>query len=231
VHTVLVPGLLCSPRLFAPQLPVLWRHGSVAVADTLRDDGLDAIAARLLADAPERFVLAGLSMGGYVALEVLRQAPERVAALALLSTSARPDAPEQTEARRAQIAQTRDGGFAEVVDAAFARVVAPSRSQDAELLAAVRAMAADVGPEAFVRQQEAVARRPDSRPLLASIACPALVVHGSDDLLIDPEHGRELAQGIPGARLELLEGCGHTSSLEAPEAVATALDRLLADVA
>ena len=115
VHTILVPGLLCSPRLYAPVLPALWRCGAVTVADTRRDRSIPAIAARLLAEAPERFALAGLSMGGYVALEVVRQAPERVAALALLSTSARPDTPEQTAVRREQLAMVAEGRFDEVV--------------------------------------------------------------------------------------------------------------------
>src|SRR6185436_3376359 len=101
--TVLIPGLLCTPRLYAEQLPSLWRFGSVTVADHTRDDSMPGIARRILAQAPPKFALIGLSMGGYVAFEVQRQAPERVAKLALLDTTARPDAPEQTEQRKRQI--------------------------------------------------------------------------------------------------------------------------------
>jgi pimeloyl-ACP methyl ester carboxylesterase len=228
VHTILVPGLLCSPRLYEPVLPALWRHGAVTVADTRHDPAIPAIAARLLADAPDRFALVGLSMGGYVALEVMRQAGERVAALALMSTSARPDAPDQTEARREQIALVEAGRFDEMVDAAFPKMVAPGREDDARLLAVSRAMAADVGPEVYIRQQEAVIARGDSRPGLASIACPTLVVHGKDDRLIAFEHGEELAAGIAGAEFAPLEHCGHTSTLEQPEVCADALSALLA---
>ncbi|RKQ87475.1 pimeloyl-ACP methyl ester carboxylesterase [Solirubrobacter pauli] len=231
VHTILVPGLLCSPRLYAPVLPAVWRFGAATVADTRRDATIAGMAARLLADAPERFALVGLSMGGYVALEVMRQAPERVVALALMSTSARPDAPEQTAARREQIALARSGRFEALVDAAFPRLVAPDRADDAGLLATTRAMAADVGHDVYVRQQEAIIGRADARPLLATITCPALVVHGTADQLIAPGHGEELAAGIPGARYEPLEGCGHSSSLERPEACAAALGALLELVA
>ncbi len=143
----------------------------------------------------------------------------------------RPDAPEQTAARREQIALARSGRFEALVDAAFLRLVAPDRADDAGLLATTRAMAVDVGHDVYVRQQEAIIGRADSRPLLATITCPALVVHGAADQLIAPEHGEELAAGIPGARYEPLEGCGHSSSLERPEACAAALSALLELVA
>ncbi len=230
-HTILVPGLLCSPRLYEPVLPTLWRFGPVTVADTRRDASIPGMAARLLADAPSRFALVGLSMGGYIALEVMRQAPERVSTLALMSTSARPDTPEQTEARREQIAMAEAGRFEAMVDSAFPRMVAEDRADDRALLAVSQAMAADVGPEVYVRQQEAVIARADSRPLLAGIACPTLVLHGTGDRLIAFEHGEELASGIPEARLEPLEGCGHTSTLERPRECADALERWLELVA
>jgi pimeloyl-ACP methyl ester carboxylesterase len=228
MHTILVPGLLCSPRLYEPVLPALWHHGPVTIADTRRDDGLPAMAERILASVSGPFALAGVSMGGYVALEVVRQAPERVRALALLSTSARPDTPEQTAARRQQVELARDGGFDDVVAAAFPRIVDRANADDERLRSICRAMADEVGPDAFARQQEAIVSRPDSRPLLATIACPTLVVHGTGDGLIDPENGRELAAGIPRSHLELLDRCGHSPTLERPEATAAALAALLA---
>src|SRR5262245_66465122 len=112
--SVLVPGLNCSARLYAEQIPVLWRFGPVQVADHTRDDSMAAIAARILAAAPPRFALAGLSMGGYIALTIVQQAPERVARLALLDTSARPETPEQTARRKPQIALAESGPFAGV---------------------------------------------------------------------------------------------------------------------
>src|SRR5205809_3821515 len=116
VPILLVPGLNCSPRLYSPQIPALWRFGPVTVADHTRDDTMAAIAARILAAAPPRFALAGLSMGGYIALEMLRQAPDRVLRLALLDTGARADSPEQRERRLRLIAMAEGGRFAEVPD-------------------------------------------------------------------------------------------------------------------
>ena len=113
---LLIPGLLVTLRLYERQLPALWRLGPVTVADHTRDDTVAGIAVRILDGAPPRFALAGLSMGGYVALEILRQAPERVARLALLDTSARPDTPEQTRRRLGQIDLARSGRFGEIAD-------------------------------------------------------------------------------------------------------------------
>jgi len=227
LHIVLVPGLLCSPRLYERVLPAIWAHGAVTIADTRRDDTVAGVAARLLATAPERFALAGLSMGGYISLEVMRQAPDRVRALALLSTSARPDTPEQSEARRAQTAMARDGRFDEVVENAFPVLVDAGARDDAELHAIHVAMARTVGPEVYCAQQSVCLGRPDSRPLLAAIDCPVAVVHGAGDQLINVEHGEELAAAIPGAQRTIVGGCGHMSALEQPATVARALDTWL----
>src|SRR6185312_12283660 len=127
---VLVPGLNCSARLYAEQVPVLWRFGPVTVADHRRDDSMAAIAQRILATAPPRFALAGLSLGGYISLEMVRQAPERVAKLALLDTSARPETPEQTEKRTPLIALAKQGRFAEVPDIQFPVFVHRDRHGD-----------------------------------------------------------------------------------------------------
>jgi pimeloyl-ACP methyl ester carboxylesterase len=128
---LLVPGLLTSPRLYQPQLPALWRLGPVTIAVNTRDDTVAGIAGRILADAPPRFALAGLSMGGYIAFEIMRQAPGRVARLALLDTSARPDTPELTRRRNGQIDLARSGRFAEVADQQFPLLVHRSRHGDA----------------------------------------------------------------------------------------------------
>ncbi|MEY4564475.1 MAG: putative non-heme bromoperoxidase BpoC [Pseudomonadota bacterium] len=223
VPTVLVPGLFCSPRLYAEQLPVLWQFGPVTVADHRHDADLGAIVDRLLATAPRQFGLIGLSMGGYVALEVMRRAPERVLKLGLLSTSARPDTPEQTAKRRQQMTQAQSGQFAEVVDAAWPMLVAPAREHDAPLRDVVHAMARDTGAEAFVRQQTAIIGRPDSRPDLPAIRCPALVLAGRDDQVIPPAMAEEMAAAIPGASLVLVPHCGHLSTLEQADDVNAAL--------
>jgi len=220
---VLVPGLNCSARLYAEQIPALWRFGPVTVADHRRDDSIAGIARRILAAAPPRFALAGLSMGGYIAFEIMRQAPQRVAQLALLDTGAGPETAEQTERRRHRIALTKAGRFAEAVDMHFPVVVHRDRHGDAALKRLVCAMAEEIGPEAFLRQQQAIIDRPDSRPGLAAIQCPTLVLVGDGDALTPPALSEEMAAAIAGARLAVIRDCGHLSTLERPQAVAQAL--------
>ncbi len=220
---MLVPGLLCSARLYAEQIAALWPFGPVAVADHRRDDTMEAIASRILGAAPPRFALAGLSMGGYIALSILRQAPERVDRLALLDTSARPDTPQQTERRLAQIALARNGRFAEVPDLLWPLFVHRDRQGDENLRRVVRAMADETGPDAFVRQQHAIMARGDARPLLATIRCPTLVLVGEGDELTPPALAQEIAAGIAGSRLQTVPDCGHLSTLEQPAAVNRAL--------
>lgn len=220
---VLIPGLLCSARLYAAQIPALWVRGPVTIADHTRDETMTAIAHRILAASPPRFALAGLSMGGYISFEILRQAPARVVKLALLDTTARADTPEAIAARRAQIAQVAAGGLAEVADAQFMRLVHPMRREDANLREINRLMAREVGPEGFVRQQTAIVGRVDSRPMLKDIRCPALVLVGEADSLTPPERAAEMADGIPGAHLVEVPESGHLSTLERPDAVTHAL--------
>ena len=163
---VLVPGLLCSARLYAPQIAALWPHGPVMVADHRRDAEMNGIAERILAEAPPRFALAGLSMGGYIAFAMMRIAPERIARLALLDTSARPDMPEQKAAREKFIAMAEAGKLADIVETLAPRFLHRNRSNDETLRRTIRDMAADTGVDAFVRQEKAIM----SRPELAAIA-------------------------------------------------------------
>jgi len=221
--TVLVPGLNCSARLYSDQIPALWQFGLVTVADHRSDDSMAAIARRVLAAAPPRFALAGLSMGGYVAFEILRQAPERVAKLALLDTGAGAEVPERTAQRQPLVQLAEQGRFAEITGDQFPLLVYRKRHGDAALRAIVRTMNEETGPEAYCRQQRAIIGRPDSRPGLAAIACPTLVLVGDDDQLTPPVLAREMAAGIPGARLVVVPECGHLSTLERPQAVTAAL--------
>jgi pimeloyl-ACP methyl ester carboxylesterase len=220
---VLMPGLNCSARLYAEQVPELWRFGPVTIADHRCDDSMAAIATRILTTAPPRFALVGLSMGGYIAFAIARQAPERVARLALLDTSARPDTPEQSERRRGMIALAEGGRFAEVPDLLFPLFVHRNRQHDETLRAIVGTMAEETGPQAFVRQQRAIMTRPDCRPQLASIDCPTLVLVGEGDELTPPALSEEIAAGIAGSRLTAVPDCGHLSTLERPEQVNQAL--------
>ena len=210
---VLIPGLFASARLYAEQIPHLWAFGPVTVADHRRSDSLAELARQILTDASPRFALAGLSMGGYIAFEILRQAPDRVDRLALLDTTARPDTPEQTQRRQAQIALARGGRFAEVLDLLFPVLIHRNRQNDVVLGRLVRLMADDIGPEAFIRQQQAIMGRPDSRPRPAGIGCPTLVLVDDGDELIPPDRSAEIASGIQGARLVMVPDCGHLSTL------------------
>jgi pimeloyl-ACP methyl ester carboxylesterase len=229
VPIVLVPGLLCTADLYRAQMPALEDAAPVTVADHTRDDGMAAIAQRLLAAAPPRFALVGLSMGGYIAFEVMRRAPERVARLALLDTSARPDTPEQTRSRRALSELARAGRLDEVADHLLEVFIHPDRLDDAPLCAAVREMANATGAAAFVRQETAIIARPDSRPGLAAIRCPTLVLVGDADALTPPECAVEISDGIDRAHLVTVEHCGHLSPLERPDAVTEALVAWLRD--
>lgn len=220
---LLVPGLVCSPRIFAPVIPALWRFGPVTVANHIRDDNMGAIARRILAEAPPRFALAGHSMGGYIAFEIMRQAPERVARLALMNTQARPDTPEAGERRRGQIARAKAGEYRAILDELFAGFVHPSRRDDDALRRLVNDMGDDVGPEAFVRQLTAIMTRPDSRPTMAWIRCPTLVLSSDEDKTVPNSLSTEMAGGIPGAKLVIIPDCGHLTPPEQPQATAAAL--------
>jgi pimeloyl-ACP methyl ester carboxylesterase len=220
---LLVPGLAGSPRIYAPVVPQLWRFGPVTVANHIRDDSLGAIARRILAEAPPRFALAGHSMGGYIAFEIMRQAPARVAKLALINTQARPDTPEASEKRRILIARVRAGNYHEVLDGLFPGFVHPSRHDDPELRKLVHDMGDDIGADAFVRQQTAIMSRTDSRPTLTTINCPTLVLTGDEDNTIPNAMSVEMADRIPGARLVILPHCGHLPQPEQPQATAAAL--------
>jgi pimeloyl-ACP methyl ester carboxylesterase len=220
---LLVPGLVSSPRIFAPVIPALWRYGPVTVANHIRDDNMAVIARRTLAEAPPRFALAGHSMGGYIAFEIMRQAPQRVAKLALINTQARPDTPEISERRRGQIARAKAGEFHAIIDELFPGFVHPSRRDDAGLRKLIHDMADDLGADAFVRQQTAAIGRADSRPTLATIKCPTLVLTGDEDNTIPNSLSVEIAEGIFRAKLTILPQCGHMPQPEQPQATADAL--------
>lgn len=225
---VLIPGLACSPRLFAPQWPVLWRHGSISIASPTRHASIAALAAAILEEAPPRFILMGLSMGGYISFEILRQAPRRVAALAILDSSARADTEESRENRQRMIALAAQGKLALATELSFPRSVHPQATSDATLRQLVLAMAEDTGSDAYIRQQTAIAARPDARAGLAAIACPTLIIVGDSDALTPPELAEEMHGLIPRSELAIIPRCGHLSTLEQPELVNQVLQQWLA---
>jgi pimeloyl-ACP methyl ester carboxylesterase len=221
---VLVPGLLCDALLWAAQIEALKGHIKCWVADHTRSDTMAGVAADVLRDAPfERFALAGLSMGGYVALEIIRQAPQRVDRLALLDTGARADTPEQMEKRRGLIALARRGRFIGVTQGLLPLFIHRSRLADEQLVTTVKKMSRNIGRDAFIRQEEAIMSRADSRPLLPTIACPTLVLCGRQDAVAPLDRHEEMANGISGATLKVIDECGHLSTLERPTDVSEAL--------
>ena len=228
---MLVPGLLASPRLYNPQLPALWQFGSTVIADNTRQDSMSGIASAILAAAPPRFALVGISMGGYIALEIMRQAADRVAKLALLDTSAQPDTPDQGERRRAQIAKAQAGCFDEIPDEQFPLLFHPDHLGNVQLRETVRQMAHETGPEGFIRQQRAIMSRSDSRPHLRAITCPTLVLVGDTDRLTPPALSFDIAHEIRHAQLVVIPECGHLSTLDQPPETTKALQRWLAGCA
>jgi pimeloyl-ACP methyl ester carboxylesterase len=220
---VLLPGLLCDEALWAPQVAALSDIAEPRVADLTRDADIGAMAERVLAEAPPRFALAGLSMGGYVSFEVMRRAPARVTHLALLDTSARPDTPERAQVRRDFIALARGGGFRGLTPRLLPQWVHASRMSDPGFVEAVTSMTLRVGRDAFIRQQAAILGRPDSRPGLSRIRVPTLVLCGRQDQATPVEVAREIAADIEGARLVVVEECGHLATLERPAEVSAAM--------
>jgi pimeloyl-ACP methyl ester carboxylesterase len=220
---VLLPGLLNDAELWQAQVEGLQDVAAPQVADLTRRESMAELAGDVLADAPARFALAGLSMGGYVAFEILRQAPERVTRLALLDTRPDPDGTEQAQRRRDMIQLARDGGFAEVPDRLLPVLVHEAHRDGTQVAETVRRMARQVGPEGFIRQQTAIMTRPDSRPLLPDIGVPTLVLCGRQDQLSPVETHQEMARQIPQAELAVVEDAGHLTPIERPEPVTQAL--------
>ena len=216
---LLLPGLLEDADAFGQVIAGLSDIAIVTVADMTRADSIAGMAQEALSQAPEGpLCLAGHSMGGYVALEIMRQAPQRVGKLALLNTHARPDTPESTENRRRLMAMA-EKDFEGVASALLPKLMAPEHLKDPVLTGLIGAMALGTGKEAFIRQETAIIGRIDSRPHLKDIRCPTLVVAARHDALMPVEILEEMAKGIPDARLEVVEDSGHMASMEQPEKV------------
>lgn len=224
---ILIPGLLCTRALWQPQIDGLQGQISIKVADHSRQDSMAGLASDILAQAPNRFALAGLSMGGYIALEVMRQAPTRVTRLALMDTNARPDTPEGRKTRAGFIDIARRGKFRGVTPQLIPKLIHPSRLDDRSLKLTIIQMARDTGADSFVRQETAIMNRIDSRDSLRDIPCPTLVLCGRQDMLSTLEMHQEMVDLIPDATLEVVEECGHLATLERPEAVISAMKKWL----
>lgn len=226
---VLITGQLLTAEIWGPLIAPLSLDFDLRFADHTRDDTIAGMAERLLAEAPARFDLVAHAMGGFVAFEVMRRAPERVRRMALLATLASADGPTQTERRRGYIRLVEQGRFPEVVEERIPILLHPARREDAPLLSVVRRMALATGADTFMGQQRAIMSRIDSRPSLPAIACPTLLVWGRQDGITTKAHQDEIQAAIPGARLAVVEDCGHLLTLERPAALTQILLDWLAE--
>ncbi|MDZ7280978.1 alpha/beta hydrolase [Sphingomonas sanguinis] len=215
---VFLPGLLCDQSLWRSQIDALADRCAPFVADLTLDDDIAAMAVRTLAAAPPSFSLVALSMGGYVALDIMRQAPERIRRLALIDTSARADTPERTHERLRGIQSLERGRFLGVSRPLLRNLVHRNHWED-DVATAMQAMAGRVGKTAFLRQQRAIMNRPDSRGHLGDIAVPTLIVVGRQDRITPVDHARELHDAIPGSSFHIFDQCGHMAALEEPERI------------
>lgn len=224
---VLLPGLLNTRKVFQHQIASLEAIADVTVPELWHHDSMAAIAEAALAIAPPRFALAGFSMGGYVAFEMFRRAPERIERIALIDTQAAPDAPEAAARRRAFIEQAHIGRFHGIHPTLLPQIVHPSRIEDETVTQPILEMAQEVGSDGFVREQTAILGRADSRPLLVEIEVPALVLVGRQDHPTPVARAQEMATDIANARLVVIEDCGHMAPLEKPAEVTDAMRRWL----
>ena len=217
-HDILfIPGLLCTGALFSDQIQGFVGQRGIHIGDVTGHERVEDMAASVLENAPACFDLVGLSMGGYVSFEILRQAPERVDRLVLMDTSARADSEKQAKRRAALIDQSSFGTFKGVTPRLLPLLIHKSRLEDESVTSVILQMAADVGQEGFVRQQKALLARPDSRANLENIAQDTLVIVGDEDAITPPKLAEEMAAGIPNARLEVIPTCGHLAPLEQPD--------------
>jgi pimeloyl-ACP methyl ester carboxylesterase len=221
-HLLLIPGLVCDAEVWRYPAKHLADLAEVSIPPAAQGETMADIARIALEAAPDKFALAGFSMGGYVALEMLRQAPERVTRLALVDSSARADTPEKAESRRVAIAACERGEFAAVIDRMMP-ILLHSAHQSGPLPAFVRDMVGRVGPEVFVRRMRAIAGRQDSRELLRKTRQPVRALCGREDAMTAIEDHVEIAELAPNGRFSLIEECGHMTVIERPQAVTALL--------
>jgi pimeloyl-ACP methyl ester carboxylesterase len=225
---VLLPGMMCDERLFAPQLAALDRPATVP--PITGHDTTAALACAVLETAPPRFALGGLSMGGIVAMEVVAQASERVAGLCLMDTNPLAEAPEVATRRGPQMEAVRAGRLRAVMRDEMKPNYLAAGPDRREVLDLCMDMAEALGPEVFLRQSRALMTRPDRCDALRGLRVPSLVLCGREDTLCPPSRHELMRDLIPGARLCVIDGAGHLPTLERPEAVNAALRAWLAEV-
>ena len=217
-HLVLVPGMMCDERQWLEQIRYFeGKCSSVSVANTRKADSIERIAEQILEDTPQIFALAGLSMGGIIAFEMWRQAPQRISKIALLDTNASAETPERGEAREILLERVLSGEISSVVaDSLKPQYLAEANRDNQNLLNTIMSMALGLGKEVFERQSRALAARPDSVETLESITVPTLVLCGEEDTLCPVSFHELIASHIPQSRLVTLKNCGHLSTMEQP---------------
>lgn len=224
---VLLPGMMCDGRLFAPQIAAFSGHRAVQIAPISGFDTVEALAADVLGSAPPRFALAGLSMGGIVAMEVLRQAPERVDRVALIGTNPRAELEAVKQKRIPQQEAVQKGDLAAVMTTQMIPLYSHRGVDTPELDALALDMALQLGPDVFVRQSQALSKRPAQMDTLAAFGGPALVLVGESDILCPLDRHTQMAGLLKGSTLEIIQNAGHLTVLEQPAATNAALARWL----
>ncbi|MBS0344366.1 MAG: alpha/beta fold hydrolase [Proteobacteria bacterium] len=217
---VLLPGLACDERLWQAQMPAIPAALAPRVTDAhARHARIEEMAAAVLRENPGPLVLCGASMGGMIAMEAARQAPERIAGLALLGTNAQPEAPETYQLRAEAIELFERGELREVLEPNIAFAFHPKQADDEALVQRYLTIILDAGAGQLIRQNQALMHRPDQRPHLPNVRCPVLVLCGENDILTPPPMSREIAALVPGAVLRWVPECGHMLTMERPRYV------------
>lgn len=219
---ILIPGLLNNGQLWHQQVQGLTGIARVHIGNTLAgDDSINAMAKRILNNAPATFALGGMSMGGYVALEILKLAPERVTKLALVNTHAHPDDDDKKAYRRRTIKASQQGEFLGVSDQFVHHLLAPDAVANPNIVGLIQQMGHDIGRETFALQQTAIMNREDKLPLLPQITVPTLLIAGDQDQIIPRDHQEDMLRLLSNCpvRFEVIANCGHLAPLEHPKTV------------
>lgn len=217
---ILIPGLLCNAKLWEPLLEIARPSSAVVILNINDYSTIEDMAKAILKQVEGAFYLGALSMGGYVAFEILRQAPDRVKKLALFNTTALPDTPEQTKFRLEMIDLAQKIEFSTFFSRLLPRFLSKTSLQDQNLVKTVKKMAMEAGKDVYIRHQKAIIGRVDSRPLLPHITCPALVIAGEEDVLTPAPAMQEMAQIIPNSEFFQVAQAGHLTPLESPKTLA-----------
>ncbi len=223
VPLVLLPGMMCDDRLFSDQVGALSAQLPIHIAPIIGRDSISALARQVLDQAPPCFSLAGLSMGGIVAMELYRQAPGRIARLALMDTNPLAEKEDVRSRREVQIAKVREGGLRQVMEEEMKPLYLIGGPRRQQILELCMEMALGLGKDVFIRQSIALQGRPDQQNTLRTVRAPTLILHGDGDQLCPPERHELMHELIPGSKLVVIKGAGHLPTLEQPAQVTETL--------